>query len=267
MHYIVPADCVDIPSHDDPGRNSWAAHVDGFQIAFSGIKALLMTEGRIGRYCALQPDPEPLLSDSKKGQRILQGLEFGSVLAVSDTHSQDGESEDPEEFLTPLSEPILVVTLGPLVFYHPVPSPAELTRVWWGAIEQLPALSFRERLRIAVEAWRACHWIHKGGAGGGTMVHADLKPANILLSAALEARVADVGLAKFVRLHEGDASFTSKPVRYGPIGATPGYVDPAVYAQGTREPRHGVKSEFFLFCYAGKFEEFRVSKFGFELRT
>ncbi|CAI5493045.1 unnamed protein product [Closterium sp. Naga37s-1] len=55
-------------------------------------------------------------------------------------------------------------------------------------------LSWRERMRIALDAASALHYLHKEMRPG--IIHRDIKPANILLTASLEAKVADFGISK-----------------------------------------------------------------------
>ncbi|CAI5497488.1 unnamed protein product [Closterium sp. Naga37s-1] len=55
-------------------------------------------------------------------------------------------------------------------------------------------LSWKERMRIALDAASALHYLHKEMRPG--IIHRDIKPANILLTASLEAKVADFGISK-----------------------------------------------------------------------
>ncbi|CAI5530589.1 unnamed protein product [Closterium sp. Naga37s-1] len=55
-------------------------------------------------------------------------------------------------------------------------------------------LTWRERMHIALNAASALHYLHREMRPA--IVHHDIKPANILLTAALEAKVADFGISK-----------------------------------------------------------------------
>ncbi|CAI5504691.1 unnamed protein product [Closterium sp. Naga37s-1] len=74
-------------------------------------------------------------------------------------------------------------------------------------------LTLQQRLDILIGVARALEYLHSFG-----IVHRDVKPANILLDAHMQAKLADFGL---LRLAGGSCSLQSTRVR-----GTPGYVDP-----------------------------------------
>ncbi|GJP42749.1 hypothetical protein CLOM_g2284 [Closterium sp. NIES-68] len=74
-------------------------------------------------------------------------------------------------------------------------------------------LSVQQRTEVLVGVARGLEYLHQFG-----IVHQDMKPANVLLDANMQAKVLDVGL---VRMTEGTA------VNHTRVVATPGYVDPA----------------------------------------
>ncbi|XP_056164372.1 probable LRR receptor-like serine/threonine-protein kinase At2g28960 [Syzygium oleosum] len=77
-------------------------------------------------------------------------------------------------------------------------------------------LSWIQRLKIAIDSARGLWFLHTYPEG--CIVHRDIKPTNILISANFEAKLSDFGLSKVMDV---DQSFVSSEVR-----GTFGYVDP-----------------------------------------
>ncbi|RLN28627.1 putative leucine-rich repeat receptor-like protein kinase [Panicum miliaceum] len=94
-------------------------------------------------------------------------------------------------------------------------------------------LSWRQRLRIAMESAQGLEYLHKGC--NPPLIHRDVKAANILLNAKLEAKIADFGLTKAYRENDTHMSNT--------LVGTLGYVDPE-YAHSAalfqKHPSHNV---------------------------
>ncbi|MCO5572702.1 hypothetical protein L7F22_026461 [Adiantum nelumboides] len=82
--------------------------------------------------------------------------------------------------------------------------------------EHAQVLSWEQRVRIAVNTARGLWFLHN--YPGGSIVHRDIKPTNILLNEHLEAKLSDFGLA---RLMEIDNSYVMTEVK-----GTTGYLDP-----------------------------------------
>ncbi|PAN18509.1 hypothetical protein PAHAL_3G206900 [Panicum hallii] len=80
------------------------------------------------------------------------------------------------------------------------------------------SLTWRQRLRIALESAQGLEYLHK--ACSPAFVHRDVKTSNILLNANLEAKIADFGLLKAFR-REGDTHVSTDRV----VG-THGYLAP-----------------------------------------
>ncbi|XP_042465203.1 probable LRR receptor-like serine/threonine-protein kinase At1g05700 isoform X3 [Zingiber officinale] len=89
-----------------------------------------------------------------------------------------------------------------------------------GRANNARALSWRQRLHMAIDAALGLEYLQKGCKP--PLVHRDVKSGNILLSETLEAKIADFGLSKAF-LSEA-SSHTSTVV----VG-TPGFLDPEYY--------------------------------------
>ncbi|KAL5231608.1 hypothetical protein ABZP36_030384 [Zizania latifolia] len=83
-------------------------------------------------------------------------------------------------------------------------------------------LTWRERLRIALESAQGLEYLHKGC--NPPLIHRDVKTANILLNARLEAKIADFGLSKAFNLDN------TTHVSTNTLMGTPGYMDPEYQA-------------------------------------
>jgi len=76
-------------------------------------------------------------------------------------------------------------------------------------------------LDIAIQVARGLHHAHENG-----VVHQDVKPRNILVSAAGDVKVTDFGLARVGVSESESGSASGKLVRWGPLGGTPVYTSP-----------------------------------------
>ncbi|KAI5004738.1 hypothetical protein ZWY2020_031981 [Hordeum vulgare] len=96
-------------------------------------------------------------------------------------------------------------------------------------------LPWRRRLRVALESAQGLEYLHK--ACNPPIMHMDVKTANILLNARLEAKIADFGLSKAFNWDDGTHISTNT------CAGTPGYVDPEY--QRTMQP--STKSDVYSF--------------------
>ncbi|TVU20528.1 hypothetical protein EJB05_36741, partial [Eragrostis curvula] len=96
-------------------------------------------------------------------------------------------------------------------------------------------LTWRQRLKIALESAQGLEYLHRGC--NPPLVHRDVKATNILLNSKLEAKIADFGLSKAFNLDNDTHISTNSLV------GTPGYVDPEY--QATMQPT--TKSDVYSF--------------------
>ncbi|KAG6526596.1 hypothetical protein ZIOFF_016588 [Zingiber officinale] len=86
-----------------------------------------------------------------------------------------------------------------------------------GRANNCRALSWRQRLHIAIDSAQGLEYLQKGSRP--PLVHRDVKSGNILLSETLEAKITDFGLSKAF-LSEANSHISTVVV------GTPGYLDP-----------------------------------------
>lgn len=86
-----------------------------------------------------------------------------------------------------------------------------------------PPLSWQTRMRIAIEVCSALIFLHSNKPH--SIVHGDLKPANILLDANFISKLGDFGICRLIPLDENSTNITTPCHRTGPKG-TVGYMDP-----------------------------------------
>nr|POE63918.1 receptor-like protein kinase [Quercus suber] len=94
------------------------------------------------------------------------------------------------------------------------------------------ALSWKERLQIAVDAAQGLEYLHHGCKP--PIIHRDVKTANILVNEKLQAKIADFGFSKFFT--EGQSHLSTA------IVGTMGYLDPEYYTSNSLTERSDVYS-------------------------
>ncbi|CAH0366292.1 unnamed protein product, partial [Pelagomonas calceolata] len=102
-------------------------------------------------------------------------------------------------------------------------------------------LTWRVRVRLLSGVAKALHFMHRGG-GGDRCFHRDVKAANVVLTAALEPKLIDCGLALFIPKDDPRRMKTMLTATGGALGTT-GYMCPKYVNSG----QYGEKSEVYSF--------------------
>ena len=102
-------------------------------------------------------------------------------------------------------------------------------------------LTWRVRVRLLSGVAKALHFMHRGG-GGDRCFHRDVKAANVVLTAALEPKLIDCGLALFIPKDDPRRMKTMLTATGGVLGTT-GYMCPKYVNSGL----YGEKSEVYSF--------------------
>ena len=91
-------------------------------------------------------------------------------------------------------------------------------------------LAWQARVRAARDVTRALAYLHTAAEGKTVLLHRDIKPANVLLDSQLNAKLADVGLAR-ASSELGPGGQTHLTTRT--LVGTPGFIDPLYTETGT----------------------------------
>ncbi|XAR51161.1 Non-specific serine/threonine protein kinase [Bertholletia excelsa] len=97
--------------------------------------------------------------------------------------------------------------------------------------ENLPAMDWKTRFRIAVGTARGLHYLHKGCPR--RIIHRDIKASNILLTANFEPQISDFGLAKWL-----PSQWTHHSIV--PIEGTFGHLAPEYFMHGVVDEKTDV---------------------------
>ena len=102
-----------------------------------------------------------------------------------------------------------------------------------------PPLSWQTRIRIAAELCSALVFLHS--CNPHSVVHGDLKPANILLDANFVSKLSDFGISRVITQNELSSNNTTLCCRTEPKG-TFAYMDPEFLSTGELTPMSDVYS-------------------------
>ncbi|KAJ3701811.1 hypothetical protein LUZ61_005516 [Rhynchospora tenuis] len=182
--------------------------------------------------------------------KVIGGGGFGSVFSgtlkdgttVAVKKLSESSDQGPDEFLTEAQNLSMLHHKNLLLLVGYCEDPSCLALIYeymsQGTLEDhirgnRETLSWRERLRIALEAAEGLEYMHKGCRT--PIVHRDVKSSNILLGENLEAKVSDLGLARAFRSKD-EATITK-------ACGTRGYADPEYF----RTNMLTVKSDVYSF--------------------
>ncbi|CAI0409530.1 unnamed protein product [Linum tenue] len=102
-----------------------------------------------------------------------------------------------------------------------------------------PNLSMIQRINIALDVATALHYLHELN-GGGSIIHCDLKPSNVLLDADMVAHVSDFGLAKLLSVEaDHHSSLSGSKTSSLGVRGTIGYAPPEYGMSATTGTKEG----------------------------
>jgi hypothetical protein len=179
---------------------------------------------------------------------VLRGLDC-AVKVVNDTGnaaiaaSFQRELEVQGTLRHPRIVPVIGMCMTPMALVMPFMARGDLSAVMLCDLGEPGFLDGRARFRALVDVAEAVAFLHDSGEGQraqsgsqrSTIVHGDLKPANVLFDGDGRARVADAGIAREVPLESTHATLGT-----GAVFGTPGYVDPEAVSAGQIRPAQDV---------------------------
>ncbi|MED6223053.1 hypothetical protein PIB30_070265 [Stylosanthes scabra] len=170
---------------------------------------------------------------------ILRQTEVAVKMLSPDSRQGPKEFQQEVEVLSKLRHPNLITLIGTC--------PESWTLVYEylsnGSLEDrlscednTPPLSWQTRIRIAAEVCSTLVCLHSNKPH--SIVHGDLKPANILLDSNLVSKLSDFGISRLLSCREGS---TTQFWITDPKG-TFAYMDPEIFASGELTPKSDVYS-------------------------
>ncbi|XP_012083381.1 U-box domain-containing protein 33 isoform X3 [Jatropha curcas] len=177
---------------------------------------------------------------------IYKGLLHYTQVAIKvlHSHSLQGPAEFQQEVdvLSKMRHPNLVTLIGACpeawtLIYEYLPNGSLEDRLC--CRDNSPPLSWQTRIRIATELCSVLIFLHSSKPH--SIVHGDLKPANILLDANFVSKLSDFGICRLLSQNEGSSNNTTMCCRTDPKG-TFVYMDPEFLASGELTPKSDVYS-------------------------
>ncbi|GMH00514.1 hypothetical protein Nepgr_002353 [Nepenthes gracilis] len=179
---------------------------------------------------------------------IYKGLLRHIEVAVKILHPDS--SQGPQEFqqevdiLSKLRHPNLVILLGACpeiwaLIYEYLPNGSLEDRL--NCKDNTPPLSWQTRIRIAAELCSVLIFLHLSEPH--SIVHGDLKPANVLLDAHFVCKLTDFGISHVISNNEMSAGNATRfhSSNHLPMG-TSAYMDPEILSNGEITPQSDVFS-------------------------
>ncbi|KAK3004752.1 hypothetical protein RJ639_018397 [Escallonia herrerae] len=189
-------------------------------------------------------DPSSKIGEGGYGS-IYKGLLRHTVVAIKKLHSHSlqGPSEYQQEvnMLSKLRHPNLVTLIGAcpeawILVYEYLPNGSLEDRL--NCRDNTPPLSWQTRIRIAAELCSALIFLHS--CSPHSVIHGDLKPANVLLDAHCVCKLGDFGICR-VLSQDFSSNNTTLCCRTDPKG-TFAYIDPEFLSTGELTSKSDVYS-------------------------
>ncbi|KAJ6328647.1 hypothetical protein OIU77_010353 [Salix suchowensis] len=189
-------------------------------------------------------DPSLKIGEGGYGN-IYKGILGQTQVAVKmrRSNSMQGPAEFQQEVnvLSKMRHPNLITLVGACpdawtLIYEYIPNGSLEDRL--SCMDNSPPLSWQTRICIATELCSVLIFLHSSKPH--SIVHGDLKPANILLDENLATKLSDFGICRFLD-HKEDSSNNTTICRTDPKG-TFTYMDPEFVSTGELSPKSDVYS-------------------------
>ncbi|KAK6920117.1 U-box domain [Dillenia turbinata] len=190
-------------------------------------------------------DPSLKIGEGGYGS-IFKGRLRHTTVAIKmlHSHSMQGPSEFQQEVdvLSKLRNPNLVTLIGACpeswtLIYEYLENGSLEDRL--SCRDNSPPLSWQTRIRIATELCSVLIFLHS--CKPNSIIHGDLKPANILLDSHLVSKLSDFGICRLIAHPDLSTQDTTICLRTDPKG-TFAYMDPEFLSTGELTPKSDVYS-------------------------